>query len=316
MNGRLAFTAAAFARRVEMSYQKRIFIVVEGKEHDRYFVDKLCRSSDHIGQGRYEICLASQINRRGATSAGGKESVLSLHDYYRRSHKLVQKNSAGPRSICFFVDRDAQQITGGMRRSPHIIYTLLADVEAHIFADANEVEAIAAAASLDLPLAEEVVNYIGDWRQDLADSWRPWIEECYVAQAVRARCWVGFGQAASRIHTGPNFRSLDNSLLQQARISIERCSPLSGTAFSARRNKVIQKIARVYSSGKQSSLLKGKWLPSHITLAVEGYFNASVWPDGWNSNSFKESVTRCYLANLDTASGNPIRLRKALEALV
>lgn len=316
MNTRLAFSRAGYLRRIAMSYKTKLFVVVEGKEHDRYFVDRLCRSSTQIGRENYEISVVNQINHGNGVNTGGKAAVLALYDYCRRAHKLVQQNSGGRRSICFLVDRDTQHLTGGKRRSPHVVYTILADTEAHIFANSNEVEAIATAASLDLATAQDVVKNIGDWRRDLADAWRPWIEECYVAEAVRARCWVGFGQASSRIHTGRKCRSLDGVALENARKAIVDSSLITGVQFTAQRQKIMLKLDRIYSAGLQSTLLKGKWLPAHIAIAVEEYFQNIGWSDGWNKNSFKASITRCYLAHLDTSAQELSQLRKSLEALV
>jgi len=316
LNTRLTFSRAGYLRRIAMSYKIKLFVIVEGKEHDRYFLDRLCRSSNHIGEEEYEIALIGQISDRRGVGSGGKAAVLAFYDYCRRAHKLVQQNSGGRRSVGFFVDRDTQQATGGKRRSPHVIYTTSADVEAQIFANSNEIEAIAACASLDIVTARNLVSHIGDWRRDLADCWRPWIEECYVAEAVRARCWVGFGHASSRIHTGAKCRSLDAAALANARKSVADSSILGKAEYLSRRNKVLLKLDLIYSTGRQSTLLKGKWLPSHITFAVEDYFQSIGWQDGWNKNSFKASVTRCYLANLDTSTQDMINLRRALEALV
>ena len=203
-----------------------------------------------------------------------------------------------------------------MRRSAHVIYTILADVEAQIFADADQAEAIASAASLDVVTAQVVVNDLGHWRRDLADSWRPWIEECCVAEAVRARCWVGFGALASRVHTGRRHRTLDGAALAAARMVVAATSLFTGAEYTARRNKVMLKLDRVYSAGRQASLLKGKWLPAQLTFAVSDYFDRNGWHDGWNRTSFKESVTRCYMANLNMSARDLVAIRTSLEALI
>jgi hypothetical protein len=297
-----------------MSYKTALFVIVEGKQHDRYFVDKICRSSTKVAAEGYEIIQADQIRRGRGVTSGGKTAVLAFYDYCRRVHKLIQENSGGRRSICFFVDRDTQEITGGRRRSPHVIYTVLADTEAHIFANSDEAEAIANAASLDLATAHDVVKSIGDWQRDLADVWRPWIEECYVAAAVNASCWVGFGHE-SRIHTGSRLRTLNANALANARQAIQSSSRMTGAEFLERRRLILLRIERIYQSGRQSTLLKGKWLPRNITFAVDHYFRSIGWPDGWNNNSFNASVARCYLAHLDTSAAEIVHLRNRLEVV-
>lgn len=212
MTRRLRFTRAGFLRRIAMSYDTALFVLVEGKVYDPYFVHKVCASSAHLVREGYDIKLISQIGTNRGIYAAGKDAVLAYYDYCRRARKLTQINSKGKRSIAFFVDRDYQQITGGMRRSPHVIYTRSADVEAEIFANANELHALAMAASLDLATATDLANALGDWREVLANDWREWIELCYVAEAVRSRV-RGFASGTSRIHNGPRNRTLDPGLL-------------------------------------------------------------------------------------------------------
>jgi hypothetical protein len=313
---RPGFSRAGYLRRISMSYRASIFIIVEGIDHDRYLVDKICRSSELVEQRGYEIRNVKQIRQAHDVASGGKAAVLSLYDYCRRSKKLTQRNSNGLRSICFFVDRDSQQITGGMRRSPHVIYTKLADAEAHIFSDSDEAEALATAASLDRQTAEELARSIGDWKRELADSWRPWIEECYVAEAVRSRCWVGFGSATSRVHTGGGARTLDTTALAAARQAVKDSALIAGSSYDAARNRVLHKIAKIYESDNQVSLLKGKWLPIQIANCVSGYFEKLGTPDGWNKGSFKTSALYCYLAHLDTSAINIRQLRGKIEFLI
>jgi hypothetical protein len=149
-------------RRISISYQASLFIIVEGKVHDPYFIDKLCQNSEAIKKSGFEIRLIGQIASDGGTYAGGKHAVLDFFEHCKIAGKLVQRNKGGYRSIAFVVDRDTQQITGGMRRSPHVIYTFYADVEAHIFAESNEAEALAAAASLDSTSAADLLRSLGD----------------------------------------------------------------------------------------------------------------------------------------------------------
>jgi hypothetical protein len=316
MDKKPGFSRAGYLHRIFMSYHASLFVIVEGIDHDRYLMDKICRSSKLIKEKGYEIRHVKQIRQARGVASGGKSAVLSFYDYCRRSNKLTQRNSEGPRSICFFVDRDGQQITGGMRRSPHVVYTRLADSEAHIFSDSDETEALATAASLDRQTAENLVSHIGDWKRDLATSWRPWIEECYVAEAVRSRCWVGFGPAASQVHTGTDARTLDAAALAAAQKAIKDSALTTGPRYDAVRSKILGKIAKVYESDNQVSLLKGKWLPAQLTYCVAEYFDTLELRDGWNKGSFRTSVIYCHLAHLDISTANIRELRGSLESLL
>jgi hypothetical protein len=316
MDKKPGFSRAGYLHRIYMSYHASLFVIVEGIDHDRYLVDRICRSSKLIKERGYEIRHVRQIRQARGVASGGKSAVLSFYDYCRRSCKLTQHNSGGPRSICFFVDRDGQQLTGGTRRSPHVVYTRLADSESHIFSDSDETEALAAAASLDRRTVENLISHIGDWKRDLATAWRPWIEECYVAEAVRARCWVGFGSASSRVHTGTDGRTLDAVALNAAREAIKGSALITGRKYDTIRTKILHKIAKVYESGNQVTLLKGKWLPAQLTYCVAEYFDGLGLRDEWNKSSFRTSVIYCYLANLDIFSTNVLELRGSLESLL
>jgi hypothetical protein len=316
MDKRPGFSRIGYMHRISMSYSTAIFVIVEGIQNDRYLVDRICRSSKSISEAGYEIRYIKQIRQAHAVASGGKSAVLSFYDYCRQAKKLIQRNSGGPRAICFFVDRDGQQITGGMRRSPHVVYTKLADSEAHIFSDSDEIEALATAASLDRRTTEDLIGYLGDWKVALADSWRPWIEECYVAEAVRSRSWVGFGPASSLVHDGANARILNVEALAAARKAVRDTALIAGPKFEAERNKILRRIGVIYESGDQSSLLKGKWLPTQLTYCVRDYFDSIGSSDGWNKASFNTSVTYCYLAHLDISRPNIQRLRGSLELLI
>lgn len=315
MSNRISYTRDGFLRRVSMSHDASLFVIVEGKVHDPYFVDKICGSSQLVSQARYEVRSVTQIESGSGTYAGGKAPVVSLFDHCKSSGKLSQRNSSGWKRIAFIVDRDAQHLTGGRRRSPHLIYTRFADCEAHIFSESNETEALAVAASLDHDEASDLVAFLGDWRKALADDWRPWIELCYVAEAARSRTqWVGLGKASSLIHKGPDHRTLDNDALVAAMQAVEDTSLFSGERFKEIRLSIMKKIDRIYIRGNEYTLLKGKWLPDQLTLLVAGFFDNAGGE--WNKVGFKASVTRCYASNLDMTKPGASEIRAKLEALL
>lgn len=298
-----------------MSYDTSLFVIVEGKVYDPYFVEKICVSSPAIMTCGYEVKLISQISMANGVYASGKDAALAYYDYCRANRKLTQSNSKGTRSIAFFIDRDCQQVTGGMRRSPHVIYTRAADVEAEIFSDAHEVAALAMAASLDMPTAIELKESLGDWRSDLATDWRKWIELCYLAEAVRARS-RGFGSPTSRIHTGPRHRTLDPMALAGVEAEIARTTLLPPAEYTKTHTRIMGKINKIYLSGQQAGLLNGKWLPAQLTMAVEDFFEGGADQIDWHKEDFKGSVLRCYEANLNPASTGAIQLRTSFERLL
>lgn len=315
MTRRLQYTRDAFLKRVAMSYDTTVFLLVEGKVFDPYFAEIICAGSAKLRRIGYEIRLVNQIKTKSGGSAGGKEAILGFFDYCKNAGKLRQENAAGDRILAFMVDRDAQHITGGLKRSPHLIYTVYADVEAHMFFESDEVEALSLAASLDAASAAELLAALGDWRRDVAEIWRPWIELCCAAEATHSRCWVGFGSARSLIHDGKHCGILDSTKLTKATKAIRDTSPLDDTSYNSRVSLVMSKIATIFEKDQQASLLKGKWLPSQLAIRVDAFFKSSSDGDcEWHAKGFAESVTRCYAAKLQRDSPGIRRMRARLEA--
>lgn len=293
--------------------QDALFVIVEGKVADPYFAEKLCQSSTAILRVGYQVHMITQIKSPSGAYAGGKDAVLSYYEYCSRAGKLTQRNSSGQKRLAFIVDRDAQQLTGGMRRSRHVVYTYYADTEALVFSESNEAESLALAASLDKVTTNSLLTFLGDWRSLLADAWRPWIELCCLASAARSRTWVGFGKAQSLIHDGPLHRNLDTAKLAVAERAVEDTSLFTGAVFVSLRKSVLEKVHRVYQQGNGATLLKGKWLPAQLTLVVKQFF-----PDAgdWDEEGFRESVRRCYEANLSFDGPGARQMRDKLEALL
>ena len=317
MTRRLQYTRDAFLRRVAMSYDASVFVLVEGKVFDPYFAEQLCATSAKLRKAGYEIRLISQVKTDSGLSAGGKDAVISFFDYCKRNDRLRQRNAGGDRVVAFMVDRDCQHITGGMRRSPHVIYTLYADVEAHIFFDADELEALSLAASLDSATGMDLFQALGDWRRTVADTWRPWIELCCIADATRSRCWVGFGSPKSLIHDGKRCGVINSKALAEASKAVRDSSPLAGAVFDSRKDLVLSRIASTYRTRKQASLLKGKWLPIQLTFLVDDFFKSGAKGEHeWHAKGFKESIDRCYAANLLRDAPGFRHMRAQLEAVL
>jgi hypothetical protein len=315
--GRLKYSRGAMLRRIAMARDAALFVFVEGKVNDPFLADFLCATSPEITKRGYEIRKMDDIARDAGQGAGGKSAAIDFYDYCKAKGKLVQSNLGGDRIIAFLVDRDAQQIVGGRRRSSHVIYTLEADAEAHLYAGADQVGALALAATIDRREAAKLANSLGDWRAALANEWRPWIELCYLAEAVRSRCWVGFGKAKSHIHEGDGFGKLNLATKKLAEREVEKTALVRGAEYSKAKAKIYGAVAAQYTRGTQATLLKGKWLAQPLASLVKQYFDDSRGGnDSWNNKDFAGSVARCFAARLDANSTSVVHLRTRLEALL
>lgn len=291
-----------------MAQHARVWLVIEGKNYDPHFVDFTCMSSETLCDAGYEITQVSHISDLRAEGAGGKSACISLFSYYRKRKKLRLENGNSENVIVFVVDRDGDHICGGQLRSPHMVYTVHADTESHLFHDAHESLALAAACSLDQRSADTLAARIGDWRSDFADAWRAWISLCYLSGALKSRCWVGFGASRSRVHDGEGIGRLNEDKLREAEAAVISRSQLPSATVSIICDRTRRRIDARYDTGRQSSLVKGKWFPMALLEVIERTMNGTVPPTPWNQAGFLESVTRCYAANLNPNSPGIVEL--------
>ena len=130
MSNRPKWSADGFAQRVKMS-EDDLWLIVEGRDHDRPHYEKLLKSLPSTKDRSISIRLAETIELNGV-AAGGKLHVLALHDHLEAGNKLTTENKSGESTIVFMVDRDRDDFMGTLRTSDHVLYTFGTDVEADI----------------------------------------------------------------------------------------------------------------------------------------------------------------------------------------
>lgn len=231
--------------------------------------------------------------------------MLSFFDFCKKKNKLRVPSPLGDRILTFCLDRDNEQVTGGGRRSPHILYTRQSDVEAEIFSHGFTADVLMSALSLDRATAQSVIRNLGDWRFELASSWRGWIELCCLAKSLSARCDVGFGHESS-INQG-KYGPTDAALEASARSRVVARSRLTAERTQATEKRIALKIATAYSSGTPQDLLKGKWLPAFLEHKMKMHFAGA--PIAWNG--FTSTIKALMIHTIDYSDGwaNPYRLR-------
>lgn len=295
-------------RRVEMSRDKS-FLVVEGRDLDAPFYSRICESSPAVKGSGYQVWLIEQIRDDGTgKAAGGKPSVLSFFDFCKKANKLRVSSPLGDRVLTFCLDLDNEQITGGRRRSPHIMYTRLSDVEAELFAHGITADVLMSALSLDRATAQSVIDNLGNWRLELASSWRGWIELCCLAKSLGARCDIGFGHESSI--NQEKYGPVDATLEAAARSRVIAKSRLTIDQTRAAEKRIAVKVASVYSSGSPQDLLKGKWLPSFLEYRLRMHFATA--PIAWQGFTSTIKALTIHTINYSEGWASPYRLR--LEA--
>ncbi|MGW6058696.1 hypothetical protein [Streptomyces sp. NPDC055189] len=291
--------------------QYSLFVIVEGKDLDARFYDCVCGSSSWIEAAGYQVWLAEQLKDDATgVAAGGKKAVLAHFDYFKASGKLSVTSSSGKHAISFMVDRDNDDVSGGKRRSPHVIYTDMFDVESEAFVHGKDEVALAGALSLDASSASLLATDLNDWIKDLANAWREWITLCTLAKAAGSGCDVGF-RRESWVNI-PKYGAVEPIKLAAAEAKVVASTRRTPVEFNAISARVRGRINSCYSKGSGYRLLKGKWLSSYLTYRVKDYFGSAPVHYG----SFTDSVARDYLAACDFRENWANYYRDRLEALI
>jgi hypothetical protein len=308
VSGRICYSRPAFLRRTQMS-RIGLFVIVEGRNLDPVFYDRICRASPRIMSSGHQIWLVEQTSG----GAGGKEASLSLFDHCRRLGKLRRVRPDGTSSsLVFVVDRDCDHIAGGTRRSPHVVYTKHFDVEAEVYSYGKDDEAFAEALSLDLATARGLVRSLGNWRTDLAHNQREWIQLCAISRSLSAHVGgVGF-KVPSRVNAPPPFGAVDARAVAAARRRVLAKSQYSPAVTTRRVSRVELSVARLFGSGDEWLLVKGKWATTYLADKVRAHFGR----DPVDTSALPHGLAKAFLSTIDY--GDP-RLRHyydPFEALI
>jgi len=254
--------ARAFAQRVQMG-SRRLWVLVEGRAHDRPFYDRLLQShTPSVSQG-FTVRLAEQIELRGK-SAGGKDFLLSLFDFFREESLLVQENKEGKRYIALALDRDFDNLAGLVIESPHLMYTRTADVEAEILVHGDVRRAISSAYSLTGDAVARVLPEEFAFASELARRWRDWITYGVVAVCCGVQHEVRYAHH-SNINTS-GFGALDESAAEALRSKIE--GALFTNEARERLSAARAEVDDYYEQDREWLLVKGKWIASFIWFLV------------------------------------------------
>ncbi|WP_143056299.1 hypothetical protein [Pedococcus cremeus] len=235
----------------------------EGRAHDPYFYGGILEASTTLRSDEVQLIPIEVVS-----GTGGKAALLSLFDWSRKKGVLRTQKRSGESVLVFMLDRDSDFMTGGTRRSPHVVYTKRYDVEAEIFANADAEKALGSHLSLTPQEANALVTHLGDWRGDLANLWRTWILLCCIARVTRAQCDVTFARASAV--NDPRYSPEDAHLVRAKESSLRRVTGLKHVDYADLRSRMDRRLTRLYERGEADQVLKGKWLPGYLDEAVKG----------------------------------------------
>jgi len=318
LSRKLSYTAEAFAARVRMSKEAALFIVVEGRDLDTPFYEGIAKSSERVRERGYQIWLIEQITRQvpdGSGSvldvtAGGKIAQIQLFEFYKDTDSLSATNSAGKRAILFCIDKDLDDVAKILRRSPHLAYTPMADVEASVYAFSNQAAGLARATSLSEEDAAAFLAQHPDWMGSLAKLWRRWIELCALAIAHSAYCHVGTTKP-SKVNT-ETYGVLDSAEEAMALAVIRQKSQIPLQRHASMERRVLNRVDRMFVADKGRRLVGKHWLIPYLIYLLKDYFGSA--PIGISNLKHKAPVA--FLDALDFKGSWASPYRRKFEALV
>lgn len=231
-----------------------LWLIVEGRDHDRTYYDRLVRELPETHALQVSLRLAEQITLDGS-SAGGKSHAIKLHDRFAELGLLVQKSSQGPRTIAFMLDRDRDDFAGTSSDSRHVLYTISADVEGDILLHADIWRAIESAYGLASASSRHLADLIGDPSDALLQLWADWIKLGLLALA----CGSAECPKYSRC-------SLVNDQVWGA-VDAEKVASLRASIASAGTDETLDLAhakAEAYFAREGKRLLKGRWIAQYV----------------------------------------------------
>ncbi|WP_285320218.1 hypothetical protein [Pseudarthrobacter sp. lyk4-40-TYG-27] len=252
------WTRAGMAARAMISRNKYT-IFVEGKSFDAPYYDRLLGSVEEIQEVGVEIVRSFDVSDAD-TGTGGKAALLDLYTFYEKNGTLSFSTKRGSKFLVFFLDRDYDEFGAGLQSSPHIVYTYGTDVEAEIFRRGRLSQALATALHLTTRESVDLEARIGNFRLDLATSWKEWIKLCIASVPLRSRCEVrpSSGSLVNQEKYGP----LDSVEYERLKGRLIETSVVDDPELAL--ETVMDKIDRCFIDLEIHKLLKGKWIAAYI----------------------------------------------------
>ena len=125
---RLRHSDGGFLRLAQMS-GANVTLITEGRL-DRLFFSAI---ADKAVGARSHITFCVRSAREISSEGGGKLAVLKYYDFLRRKKALSSELDGRRTLFVLCLDKDLDDLTRHMRRSPHILYTDMFDVESYVF---------------------------------------------------------------------------------------------------------------------------------------------------------------------------------------
>ena len=302
---RLVHTAEGFLRYMQMS-QSTLFAFVEGKQQDPFVFGMLCLSVCSGRHVTYQVCKASEL----PDESGGKTALLSFHAHLRRRKVLTSAFGGKTTHAVFFMDKDIDDILRRRRKCRHVVYTRHYDIQNDIFLNGRLLEATASAASLDPSVLTAFLSDGRGWCRQSAERWREWVVLCVTSACNRINHQCNY-RVPSQVQC-QNTGAPDAAKVAKLKTEMLAKSALDAATFERRYRSVERRVRRIYGSGGQDRIFKGKWYPA---LLDEDVFRR-LGNSGYDRNGFVTRITATLATTLRSEDAWARDYRLALERIL
>lgn len=263
---RLRHSFSAYRRRMQMS-RATLFVLIEG--HKDSFVYSKIADIECSGRGiDYHVATAEEISN----GAGGKEALLAFFDYLRRKSSLIDKFEGKTTVSIFFLDKDIDDFLRRKRRCEHVVYTETYELENYLFMHGDLSEAAAASASLAIKLIRDGISDCSEWRRRAAENWKKWVILCFFARTNGLGSIPNYRLARSPINDGA-YGEVKKDEYRNHLSRLQRESGLAPDEFKSSFARLGQRVNRIYSSGQQDRVFKGKWYACFLAQDIRRIAN-------------------------------------------
>lgn len=198
------------------------------------------------------------------------------------------------RTIMFALDRDRDHLLNRTKRSPNILYTEHADVEAEVFAHTNIAAVCCEATSISRDDARKFARHLGSPLHELAAHWKEWLTLCLIAESCALRCGAKFSIISS-VHTqgfgAPNPKAL-SALTTRVKSSVAAAN------LEARANWASSRASGAFARAQSHTIVSGKHVAKFIEFRLrEWALQKSLSIHG--SHALHERIASSALSRLD-----------------
>jgi len=236
-----------------------LYIFVEG-HMDRCIYDQMLDSVCKEKKMAYEIVLASDIEGL----SGGKKGLLDFFDYLRKNGSLVDSFEEKKTVSLFYMDKDVDDFKRSQKKSEHIIYTELYEIENYLFKYGELISSVATACSLSRLEVRLHLKGGEEWRRKAANTWRDWVCLCAFSCVHNIICSGNYRMRKSPVNSNRGYGATDKVLYKEYLQQLKRKSALNNEQFTGILDDMIKKIVRNYEKDEHDRVFKGARYFDHL----------------------------------------------------